>query len=232
MGRDGTGTSFVFLFLPREGISFGLFTVTSAGIFFIIIIIIIIIIVFAWGGEEDRDPDSAVFSSTHVVFISLGFLYFFALPSHAHINQLQSPGPILGLHSCPLQHFSPSPLPAWLNSVLQKIPTARRFSDRFTCFKGEKKNKSSLKPQPPRSHRGVQSMSRCRFPGAPDRFGSVRIEEGRSRLHCVLGLLRVLVATRFGGFILVFFWFSSYNLCCRIKSVVHRRGSQIGRAHV
>lgn len=50
VGRDGTGTSFVFLFLPREGISFGLFTVTSAGIFFIIIIIIIIIIVFAWGG--------------------------------------------------------------------------------------------------------------------------------------------------------------------------------------
>lgn len=52
VGRDGTGTSFVLLFLPREGNSFGLLTITSAGIFFIIIIIIIIIISY-WSKKKE-----------------------------------------------------------------------------------------------------------------------------------------------------------------------------------
>lgn len=72
MGRDGTGTSFVLLFLPKEGNSFGLLTITSAGIFLIIIIIIIIIIIFARRRKKTGILALlTVFSPPHTLFLYL-----------------------------------------------------------------------------------------------------------------------------------------------------------------
>lgn len=152
--------------------------------------------------EEDRNPGFAgrVFPSTHVVFISLAFVFGcspFPCPHLPAAKPRTPPGAAL----------LPPPLPSALLpsphlAELGAAGTAWRTCDHFTCFKAKKK-KEQLKLETTASPRwgGVQSMSCCCFPGAPA-SGSDR---GRSRLHGVLGLLRACCYS-FGGFLFVFFW--------------------------
>lgn len=73
--------------------------------------------------EEDRNPGFAgrVFPSTHVVFISLAFVFGcspFPCPHLPAAKPRTPPGAAL-LPPPPPQHFSP--LPTWLSSVLQAL---------------------------------------------------------------------------------------------------------------
>lgn len=212
---DGFGVEqyliYIFIF-PREGNSVGPFTVTSNGIFYY----------FSCFGEADSTMNLlSMFSSTQIVFISLFFLYLFALSLPlSRFPSCKALGPSLRVpvsqsHLFPW-HFSPIPFPAWQGLVLQ---TPLEDSEITSAFYIRQKISTQAQTQTlPLGCSALQGPFGVYKACCVVAFRESRISDQDSFcLHCVLRLLRAC-RYLFGGFIFVlFFLLSSYNLLAGLE---------------
>lgn len=213
---DGFGVEQVphlYFYFPQGGNSVGPFTVTSNGIFYY----------YSCFGETDGTMNLlCVFSSsTQIVFISLFFLYLFALSLPlSRFPSCKALGPSLRVsvsqsHLFPW-HFSPIPFPAWQGSVLQTPLEDSEITSAF-CIRQKKSTQAQTQTLPlgcsaPQGPFGVYKAC-CAVA-----FRESRISDRDSFcLHCVLRLLRAC-RYLFAGFIFVlFFLLSSYNLLAGLE---------------